>query len=137
MIVPCPGLELRTERPGLRIRWPVRVCGRYFRRWLRPWRERIRLRNDARLSQLMRKVSECKSRADLESLLGPPKYGVQGAGYGSKTPGCAIQRPDSVEYYEQEGLDIRLWFKDGKLWQIGGSPKLIDWDVVCSDDYWD
>jgi hypothetical protein len=137
MIAPRDDLEPRSERPRLKIGWHVKLCGRFFRRFLKPWRDHVQMRLQDELPALVEVAQRCQTRAELEEVFGPPKYAMRGELYGIEPPhGDNSQAPDSVECYEKDSLAVELWFKDGEYWQAIGFVPASAWDVVSSDSYW-
>ncbi len=138
MIAPRDDLELLSERPALEISRFASFCGRHFRRFLKPWRKRIRQRSERKLNSLLNRVERCRDRVELEALLGSPIYATTGRG--SAMPNVdreKMESPDIVEGYEVGQLIVELWFRDGELLETAGYAKSVCWDVVCSGSYWE
>ncbi len=131
MITPRPDLHLRSERPRPDIpRWQwalAPIIGPLVRR-------RLEARFDARwerVEPLMASIRDCKTRESLESLLGPPRYGMDGHPYSTTSAdGSDVTHPDTVEVYEKDGCLIELWFKDGRIWCVTAAPSPTGWEMV-------
>ena len=132
MISPRTDLNPLSERPPIHIRrwqWVLApIIGPLIRR-------RLKARYDARMGRvesLIASVRECKTRESLESLLGPPRYAMDGYLYSTvSADGSIITHADTVEVYEKDGCAIELWFKDGKMSSmIGTAACPTSWDIV-------
>jgi hypothetical protein len=124
MILPRPGLVLRSEMAPLGVRWWHRRLGRMVRPLLR---SHLRARHDARMEHvglLIQAVQKCNTRESLESLLGTPSYAMDGN----------AQKADVVEYYYKDGCMIGLCFMDGSMTSIFGTAHPTPWEVVISWD---
>jgi hypothetical protein len=94
MITPRPDLTPRSERPPLDIgRWQwalAPIIGPLIK-------HRLKARYDARMKRveaLMASIRDCKSRESLESLLGPPRYAMEGHQYfGPSADGSFVMHP--------------------------------------------
>lgn len=138
MIAPREDLEFLSERPRLNIGWHIKLYGRLFRRYLKPWRDRVHSRCLDKLETLLAAVSRCETRQEIEEILGLPKYAMHGNCCGVQlAEDSEIIRPDCVEVYESDELSTEIWFKDGKSWRTSGYITPNGWDIVCSDAYWD
>jgi hypothetical protein len=87
--------------------WPgIGIAARLLKRW----RASQRGKKEARLSELLSAPSRCRTRAELETLLGQPKYALTGNCGGTSRQGEAIEHPDRIEVYEVDNCTIQLWF---------------------------
>lgn len=112
----------------------VRLCGQLFRRLIKSWRERNNSKLQGELSSLLKSVSLCKTRRELEELLGLPKYAMPGELFSIKpVPGDKEKQADIAECYEVGQLAVDLVFKDGRIRSMYGYVKPNRWDVVCSN----
>lgn len=134
MIAPRGDVDIRSERPRMKVACYVRLCGRLFRRFITSWRERNRSRLQDKVISLVNSTSLCKTRKELEELLGTPKYAMPSAFYGTNpVQSDREQKANVAEYYEVDQVAVDLVFKDGKVWRTFGYVKLSHWDVVCLD----
>jgi len=131
MITPRADLMPRSERPPLDIsRWQWALAA-----IIRPLiKHRLKARYDARMKRvglLMASVRDCRTRESLESLLGPPRYAMDGDLYSSASAdGSSVMHPDTVEVYEKDGCAIELWFKNGEVSSMIGMPYPTSWEIV-------
>jgi hypothetical protein len=94
MIEPKPGLVQFTEHPTIVVpRWIRRVCF-FARPILSRWSKKRDSRLCDRARALMGKCRQYKTREELESLLGPPRYSL--TGHAGSVDG---EVPDLIEYY--------------------------------------
>ncbi len=125
-LAPDERLPLLPGRPALDTRglWRVRLCVLVFRPivlfWAM-WRQRIMER---RVLAKLDAVDACRTREELERVLGRPVYAVDAAKCG--TPHVA----DRIECYESEGCSIDLWFQAGRLVDTSGFVKPTRWDIA-------
>ena len=132
MITPRPDLTLRSERPPFDIRrwqWTLAAI-------IRPFiKHRLKRRYDARMERvvsLIASVRNCNTRESLESLLGPPRYAMDGRLYSVASADVSnVIHPDSVEVYKKDGCAIELWFKDGEVASMIGCPSPTSWEIVA------
>ena len=130
-VEPRRDLPLRLMRPPLRVtRW---------QRMLSPlarllWKSKRRAEYDARAqhaSALIREVQKCHSRAEIESLLGPPRYALEGTHFSAWGETVHARRvPDRVEVYEHAGCTIDIWYDCSKVIFMTGAAMPDAWDVV-------
>lgn len=145
-IRPRPDALMVTQPPSpftvSRLAW---LCGR----WLRPIAARIharsRLRSERRLEDLVcHRIPACRDRADLERLVGPPRWAISERDYyGVSLQDDAVRSEDStphaddlIECYRLGDIFIRLTFRSGSLWRIEGSV-FSQWDIVLDEAYWE
>jgi hypothetical protein len=82
---------------------------------------------------LIEEVVRCETRADLERLLGPPKYALAGHGFSSQTESpdqvgrYVVESPDQVESYVKDDCRVEIWFRQGRLWLVCGSEDYSPW----------
>lgn len=131
MITPRPHLTPRKDRPPIvTYRWQWVVA-----RIVTPFiKHRFKARYDARwqrVSSLMASIGECKTRESLESLLGPPRYALDGQSNSTlSADGSSVTHPDIVEVYEKDGCLIDLRFESGRIESIIGVPAPTIWEIL-------
>lgn len=132
MIEPRFDMNLRTERPELSVarwQWLLQPVARML------LRRRLRDQYDRRAKDaalLLRSALKCENRAELEQLLGRPRYAMQGTHYGTAdTPDDELVQPDLVEVYERNGCMIEIWFKDGAMMTMHGLAMPTSWQFVA------
>jgi hypothetical protein len=85
-----------------------------------------------RVNEKLAAVAECRRRDELEQILGPPLYAVNGENAGVVRPDGSQDSPDLIECYESEGCCIDLWFKDDRLIDMSGFVKPTVWDMALT-----
>lgn len=84
-----------------------------------------------RLSEVLGLARQCNTRDELESLLGPPKYVLDGNSYSSiPTDTNRQQQPELVEVYELDNCGIELMFRDGRMIEMIGIPMPTNWEIA-------
>jgi hypothetical protein len=125
MVEPKDGLILLSERAALRPAGWVRLCcrlaGPIVRRWLKHREKRL----ERVLTELMQNVERCQTRGALEGVLGPPEYGMTGAGFSD-----GRGQPDLVESYARSGCRIELWFRGGRQCATTGFVDWTPWKIA-------
>ncbi len=83
---------------------------------------------EARVNEIIDEISSCRSRGEVEQLLGAPLYAVGGEACGSDS----AETPDRIECYETGGCCCDLWFKDDRLIDVSGFVKPTVWDSALT-----
>ncbi len=133
-LIPDDGLPLLPDRPPLdtrRLSWVG--LGTFLLRpliilWLIP-RQRIMV---SRVGAKLDAIAGCRRREDLERILGPPVYAIEGSRLETDDSAEPFDRPDLIECYESEGCCIDLWFKNDRLVDTSGFVKPTLWDVILA-----
>jgi len=112
---------------------PFRV--RFFGIVFRPFVRYCRRRKKAdifkhTLPNLMEKVQRCCCRAELEKILGKPKYVLRGDNFISYSPNGEILVPKFVETYIKKGCQIDIWFSHDRMIHFTGSLFISPWDKI-------
>ena len=115
MIAPLNRLRVLEERPYRPKRWSKRFC-----EWLKCYKSKTEGVLEAELQALLENVSRCRTRAEIDGLLGRPDYAINGRLFESQGVNGETQNPDVVECYSKGKLAVELWFRDGSLWVIIG-----------------
>ena len=115
MITPLEGLRVLQERP-----YPYQsLTKRFYNLFTRDsYRSETALESDLR--ELLERVSNCRSRSQLTTLLGNPDYTIDGSLFGTQTPDGTTESPDIVECYSRSRLTVELWFRAGRHEQTIG-----------------
>lgn len=115
MIAPLNPLRVLDERPYRPKRWSKR-----FFEWLKRYESTAESLLDAELQALLENLSRCRTRAEIDELLGRPDYAINGRSFESRGVSGETHNPDFVECYSRGRLAVELWFRDGRIWQIIG-----------------
>ena len=125
-------LPLRSMRPPLGVTWWQRMLSPIARLL---WQRTRRAEYDARAqhaARLVREVADCNSRSEIESLLGPPRYALEGTHFSAWSASVNEKRvPDRVEVYEHDGCTIDIWYDGSKAIFMTGAAMPDVWDLVC------
>jgi hypothetical protein len=132
-IEPRSDLPLHKERPL----WGAPVWARLANLLplavVRRLQAREQARAVARLEALLPQVQRCRDRRELEALLGPPRYALEGGPMDQVTDFYGRpMSPDRIEAYYQAGCVIDLWFATARLGSITGFVMPTVWDVILA-----
>jgi len=126
VIEPAADLPLLTTRPSpIPPPWWIGFCcavaGPLVDRWLKAREVRLQ----SRASELLVESRRCATRTELESILGPPEYRLEGHLFA-----LGNEIPDFVESYARDGCRIELWFRQNGYWLSTGNVDLSPWHVA-------
>ena len=129
MIRPKPGLKVLEERPPVSthggkerlIPWLLRMVGWWWR-----WK---RTRALKRSKELIAAASNATDRAQLEGMLGEPRYAIDGEAYRQTGAEGSPYVPQVGEVYERGTCVIEVWFVNQALARVTGflSPSSWQW----------
>ena len=132
MITQRRDMPVLTGRPPITVpRWKWWLGG-LLGRLLMPWLERRYRRREGRLNELMRALQDCQARPQLEALLGPPVYALEGNAFSSTGLDGNRFQPDVVEVYVKDGCEFQLWFSGGVMRTFLGCVPYTLWEIVTN-----
>lgn len=80
----------------------------------------MRKKPERALTRILSKASSCSNRAELESVLGKPRYAVCGNQYAVPRGGVITDQPERAEVYCVSGCTVTvLFYKDGRREFVG------------------
>lgn len=85
------------------------------------------------MREVLELANECKSRDQLENLLGRPRYALDGTLYSRiPTDSGNLEQPEIVEVYELDNCGIELMFRNDRMIGMFGIPMPTSWEIVCN-----
>jgi hypothetical protein len=131
MVEPDRSLPLLKERPplgwSLLSRVAARLACRFAETQLRQWVQDRRARNEALLGKLLPRVMSCVDRTELKSIVGKPRYAMEGRHFATIMNG-ERRSPDRVEHYTCQACWVDLWFVGDRLDSASGAVALNPWE---------
>lgn len=133
-LAPDYRLPVQDGRPplplkGLRL---ARICFLLFHPIVCLW---LTLRQRAMERRVLAKLDQmalCRERAELEAVLGKPRYAVSATHLPERQAEDTRDAADLIECYESQGCCIDLWFKGDRLVHVSGFVKPTIWDVAVT-----
>jgi len=128
VIAPKPDIPVLPERPPIHYPSWVHHLGHLAGPLVRPIRRRARQRECRELEDLLKRASACDTRAELEMVIGQPKYVLDGRGYDSRGFDGRDLVPDKVEVYAKGNCVIEITFDGQRQHSFIGYVKPSAWD---------
>ncbi len=119
---------IRLPHPGIRLLlWPVSPV---IRQWLN-WRRHKCVKV---IPSLGRQLMDCKTRDDLQQLLGSPLYAVCRDGQTLADSGRRVVY-DRREVFYLRGIRVDIYCQGGAVELARLQPRLTRWDIVFKSEY--
>ena len=116
------------ELPPVKISWWCVACCRLFRVLVERILRLLRFRAYKRLSKIL---DELQERG--KSILGNPRYILDGSGYENTSQDGKTVTPDYAEIYIHNGCRIDMLYLNGEHIGTCGTPLMYQWDAVCDE----
>jgi tetratricopeptide (TPR) repeat protein len=114
------------ELPPVKISWWCVACCHLFRVLVERILRLLRFRAYKRLRRIL---DELQKKG--KSILGKPRYILDGSGYETSLEDGKRVTPDYVEIYIQNGCRIDMLYLNGEHIGTSGAPLMYQWDAVC------
>lgn len=127
----CEAIPQLEHRPPLAVSVLKRLAIKVAAPWLRPLNARRHRARQRDLEQIFADVIHCRSRDDLEAVLGQPAYAMSGHLFTISDASGKSRHPDRVEVYLVSGctIDVLFFSEDGRF-EVHGCPSPTAADVV-------